>query len=166
MSDNKLYGITDSTPVCEEDKFEKMKKTISNWLTNVINSKSFKNKIVDIKITEYHKILIIKCSLELLNVVYKSIDKRISIPRLQTIGAACFIISVHLLYGFDNIDDRNLFTFMKICNKSGKEDASFLEPLVYDILKKTDWKGCDTFLLKTEHRRSPKKSLKKKSPKK
>jgi len=152
MNDCELYDIT---PICEPRQFEKMKKKMSVWITDIINSREFKN-IVDIKITKYHKILIIKCTLELLDVVYNSINRLISSSRFKTIVAACFIISVQLLYGFDNIYDGDLFSLMKSSNDSSEKDKSFLKRLVYDILEKTDWKGCNTFLLKTEHGKSSK----------
>jgi hypothetical protein len=103
-----------------------------------------------IEITEEDRDLIIKCALELFDVVYTFFGGRILPRNIQTIGSACFIIAVQSLYGYDYIGDNWLYAYMQDANKSYNPPIKkkiWLRLLVSNILEKTNWKGCHTFLL-------------------
>jgi hypothetical protein len=74
---------------------------------------------------------------------------------IQTIGSACFIISVQSLYGYDYIGDNWLYAYMQDANQSYKPPIKkkiWLRLLVSNILEKTGWKGCHTFLLNSDNK--------------
>ena len=150
-SDYELYDIDDSTPVCDKTRFEKIKKTLSGWFESILNGDNFKKMVVGTEITAHDRALIIQCALELLDVVYTILEGKISMRRIQTIGSACFIISVQLLFGFDNIHDNQIYGYMKYADQSTnppKDDKiRDFTALIANILEKTGWKGCHTFLL-------------------
>ena len=58
------------------------------------------------------KKLVMEYTDEILDQIFESLDHIISKRILQTIGAACFMITMKLFYGYDSLDDNKILNLL------------------------------------------------------
>ena len=140
---------------------------------------------------QYHIQFILKCTDQLLEMVYKERKGFINEDILNIVGCACLFISIKLFYGYDYIPyNDGLFSVLedfikkpnytyqyskkypslpnhtlqynkefiqyekdiKIFKKKSREMKKKISQIELNIMKKTDWKGCEAFYINKEMR--------------
>ena len=142
MSDNTLYGL-DNAEELDSSTWTRFKKIALDWLGQYIFRSSPRYMETKQPIPESHKKLILRCTEELIDLVYES-HNSINRNMIQSISAACFIISMKLFYGNDYVSDRHLVSFLADASNDTTKNLIELEK---NIMKKTNWKGCGTYSL-------------------
>lgn len=139
-----LYDLQQAK-VIDSTKFLAFKKILFKWFVPLFNCERFNTKVVreDI-ITSQHKTLILDCTFELLDMLYEYFEHKLSTAKLQAIAAACFMIAIKLFYSYDHINSRQLSSLLVYAGAGSFTLKTLLE-LEADILRKTDWKGCNLF---------------------
>jgi hypothetical protein len=135
-----IYGVNGTVAITPES-FGRMKKIMFNWINGLMNSSKFK-RLINIKVTMQMKYILLYCTEELLDKVYHLLGRKINTKYLQAIGCACFLISAKLMFGYDYMQDSELEELL-IDSSAGGCDPKRLHLMEADILRKTDWKGCD-----------------------
>ena len=145
IDDNTLYGLDEASEL-DSATWSKFKKMILDWLAEDIIGYSPRYMQTAQPIPESHKKLILRCTEELFDLVYESHNHRMNRKMIQSIAAACFIISMKLFYGDDYICDGPIIRLL-VRASDGKVATKNLIALEKNIMKKTDWKGCGTYSL-------------------
>lgn len=128
----------------------RLKGILKSWFTGITDGFTFRSwhysshsAHLSREDTELMLQYVIKCSMELLDAVAETLGNKINTSTLQAMGAACFIIALKLLLGYDLLDERGLYRLVK----GAAGDASmmnYLHEYEIDIMERTDWKGCVT----------------------
>jgi hypothetical protein len=91
--------------------FKKFKVILLEWLESILMYESY--SLIGIKnMPENQKELVMKYTDEILDQIFDSLDHIISRRILQTIGAACFMITMKLFYGYDSLDDKKILSLL------------------------------------------------------
>ncbi len=145
-----LYRLDESLNVVDTtlDSWSEMKDTLLGWLSDIIRHRSFRGEFIqwdNISREEYNQIsrYVLKCSMELLDALVDSCGGKVNRLCLQSIGAACFIISLKLILGQDLMWDEGLFEYMEEMADQA-EMTEYLRDYESDIMRRTGWKGCST----------------------
>jgi hypothetical protein len=143
IDDNTLYRLDEAKEI-DSATWARFKKMTLNWLEGDIIPRSLQYMDAKQLIPESHKKLIMKCTEELFDLVYETHNHRMYNKIIQSIAAACFLISIKLFYADDYIRDGSIIEVLVRRSGGGVTTTNLLE-LEKNIMKKTDWKGCGTY---------------------
>ena len=91
-----LYDMDHAKKISSQT-FEKYKVVLFDWYNRILVHRS--QYLVQMNVPRTHKILLIGCTNELLDQVFRGLECTISTQILQTVGAACFMIAIKVFYG-------------------------------------------------------------------
>lgn len=140
--DSYIYGLDDAKQAPKE-KFLENKKILFRWLTRIMNSMDFQY-VIEIRLTPKMKEILMLCTEQLFDKLCSDLDYRINLRYLQTMGAACFLIATKLMFAYDHIYNNELEDLL-IENCGGGCEKKHLVLMEADILRRTNWKGCDAY---------------------
>ena len=147
-----LYELDDSKNLIKYNKSTKI--IINNMLKKIVVKDLLiylyrnENDILNMDFEEFEgfKNLIIKCSIDLIDLVIKDVCKGILNKNMIVyIQVACLIISLKLIGSYDIDLSKNMEKELLLI--LGKNYNIKISNLIIDILKRSEWKGCKSLYI-------------------